>query len=129
MPGNPYTLPDSELTRLLAEDAPCGDATSFALGIGDRPGRLVFRARQAMVVCASEEARRMGELHGLRSVGEFVPAAAGSPPSPPSMPDFRKSVWPRPVASTPAMRPPMRVPVPPSWSPAPLIHPLRAMSR
>jgi molybdenum transport protein len=72
MPGNPYTLPDSELIRLLDEDAPCGDATTFALGIGDQPGRLVFRAHQAMVVCASEEARRMGELHGLRSVGEFV---------------------------------------------------------
>ena len=74
MSGNPYTLTDSELERLLAEDAPCGDATSFALGIGDRPGRLVFRARQAMIVCASEEARRMGELHGLHSVGEFVPS-------------------------------------------------------
>ena len=74
MSGNAYTLPDSELERLLAEDVSCGDATIFALGIGDRPGRLVFRARQAMVVCASEEARRMGELHGLHSVGEFVPS-------------------------------------------------------
>lgn len=74
MSGNPYTLPDSELERLLAEDAPCGDATTFALGIGDRPGRLVFRARQAMIVCASEEARRMGELHGLHSVGRLVPS-------------------------------------------------------
>ena len=76
MSGNAYTLPESELERLLAEDAPCGDATTFALGIGDRPGRLVFRARQAMVVCASEEARRMGELHGLHSVGEFVPSGS-----------------------------------------------------
>lgn len=76
MPGNPYILPDSELTRLLDEDVPCGDATTFALGIGDRPGRLVFRARQAMVVCASEEARRMGELHGLRTVGSM--AASGT---------------------------------------------------
>ena len=59
MSGNAYTLPESELERLLAEDAPCGDATTFPLGIGDRPGRLVFRARQAMIVCASEEARRV----------------------------------------------------------------------
>jgi molybdenum transport protein len=72
MPGNPYTLPDSELIRLLDEDVPCGDATTFALGIGDQPGRLVFRAREGMVVCASEEARRMGELHGLRCVGSVV---------------------------------------------------------
>ncbi|MFZ2973152.1 MAG: ModD protein [Ferribacterium limneticum] len=76
MSGNPYTLPDSELERLLDEDVPCGDATTFSLGIGDQPGRLVFRARQAMVVCASEEARRMGELHGLRSIGNVV--ASGS---------------------------------------------------
>ena len=74
MSGNLYTLPDSELEHLLAEDAPCGDATSFALGSGDRHGRLVFRARQAMVACASEEARRMGELHGLHSVGRLVPS-------------------------------------------------------
>lgn len=76
MTNNPYTLPDSELERLLDEDVPCGDATTFSLGIGDQPGRLVFRARQAMVVCASEEARRMGELHGLRSIGSVV--ASGS---------------------------------------------------
>lgn len=76
MSGNPYTLPDSELERLLDEDVPCGDATTFSLGIGDQPGRLVFRARQAMVVCASEEARRMGELHGLRCIGNVV--ASGS---------------------------------------------------
>ena len=72
----PYTLPDNELERLLDEDVPCGDATTFSLGIGDQPGRLVFRARQAMVVCASEEALRMGELHGLRSIGSVV--ASGS---------------------------------------------------
>lgn len=76
MSSNPYTLPDSELERLLDEDVPCGDATTFSLGIGDQPGRLVFRARQTMVVCASEEARRMGELHGLRSIGSVV--ASGS---------------------------------------------------
>lgn len=76
MSGNPYILTDSELERLLAEDVPCGDATTFALGIGEQAGRLVFRARQAMVVCASEEARRMGELHGLHSVGEFVPSGS-----------------------------------------------------
>lgn len=76
MSNNPYTLSDGELERLLDEDVPCGDATTFSLGIGDLPGRLVFRARQAMVVCASEEARRMGELHGLRSIGSVV--ASGS---------------------------------------------------
>jgi molybdenum transport protein len=71
---NPYTLPDSLLENLLHEDAPCGDATTFALGIGERAGHMVFRARYDMTVCGSEEARRMGELRGLRASGAFVPS-------------------------------------------------------
>lgn len=66
---SPYRLPDAFLESLLHDDSPCGDATTFALGIGQRPGRLVFRARQSMVLCGSEEACRMGELRGLRVVG------------------------------------------------------------
>ena len=72
---NPYTLPDHQLEALLHDDAPCGDATSFALGIGPQPGRLVFRARYDMVLCGSEEALRMGELRGLRRLGPL--AASG----------------------------------------------------
>lgn len=72
---NPYTLPDAYLEALLLDDTPCGDATTFALGIGGQAGRLVFRARYEMVVCGSEEARRMGELRGLLPIGAF--AASG----------------------------------------------------
>jgi molybdenum transport protein len=74
---NPYTLPDPELERLLGEDVPAGDATTLALAIGERPGRLDFRARYEMVVCGSEEARRLGELRGLTVSGE--PVASGTP--------------------------------------------------
>lgn len=73
---NPYTLSDAKLERLLDDDVPAGDATTFALGIGNAPGRLDFKARSAMVVCGSEEARRMGELRGLVPVGVF--AASGT---------------------------------------------------
>jgi len=73
---NPYTLTDTALELLQQEDTPSGDATTFALGIGEQPGRMVFRARYAMVVCGSEEARRMGELRGLRAVGTFVPSGS-----------------------------------------------------
>ena len=69
---NPYTLPDHELERLLGEDVPAGDATTFALDIGQRPGRIVFRARHAMTVCGSEEALRLGELRGLSRIGELT---------------------------------------------------------
>lgn len=73
---NPYTLTDATLEQLLQEDTPCGDATTFALGIGEQPGRLVFRARYEMVVCGSEEARRMGELRGLHALGSFAPSGS-----------------------------------------------------
>ena len=69
---SPYQLPDAYLETLLQDDAPCGDATTFALGIGESRGRLVFRARYDMVVCGSEEARRMGELRGLTQLGPLV---------------------------------------------------------
>lgn len=68
---NPYTLPDSALEALLHDDTPCGDATSFALGIGARSGQLICRARTAMVLCGVEEARRMGELRGLQ-IGSLI---------------------------------------------------------
>jgi len=73
---NPYTLPDATLQAMLLADAPHGDLTSRSLGIAAQAGRMSFRARQPMVVCGSEEARRMGELHGLRSTAP--PAASGT---------------------------------------------------
>ena len=59
---NPYCLPDSLLERLLHEDSPYGDATSFALGLGAHQGELHFAARQAMTLCASEDAQRMAQM-------------------------------------------------------------------
>ena len=44
---------DGELWRLLAEDVPHGDLTTHLLGVGERPGRVRFAARTAMVVCAT----------------------------------------------------------------------------
>lgn len=66
---SPYCLPDPELEALLEDDSPCGDATTFALGIGGQRGRMVFRARAGMVLCGAEEALRLGQLRGLRACG------------------------------------------------------------
>jgi molybdenum transport protein len=49
---------------MLAEDLPHGDLTTFALGIGDRPGRMDFAARGAFVVACVEDAARLIELAG-----------------------------------------------------------------
>lgn len=66
---SPYCLPDPELAALLQDDCPCGDATTYALGIGGQRGRMVFRARTDMVLCGAEEALRMGQLRGLQATG------------------------------------------------------------
>jgi molybdenum transport protein len=48
----------------VAEDVPYGDLTTRALGIGNRPGRIWFEARQSMIVACTEEAGRIMELAG-----------------------------------------------------------------
>jgi molybdenum transport protein len=67
-------LNDEALLRLLDDDVPCGDLTTLSLGIGAAPGRLEFRARQAMTVCATEEAARLFVLAGA---GGRIEAASG----------------------------------------------------
>lgn len=82
-------LSDSDLDRLFAEDVPYGDLTTQALGIGARPGRMVFRARAAMVVAATEDAARLIARAGgqvpqvvpsgtLAASGDVLLAADGS---------------------------------------------------
>ena len=57
-------LTDEELFRLQNEDVQYGDLTTRASGISQQTGRLEFRARQEMVVCAIEEAARLFTLNG-----------------------------------------------------------------
>jgi len=68
-------LSDEALARLLDDDVPCLDLTTASLGIGRTPGRLEFRARHAMTVCASEEAARLFALAGATAE---VAAASGA---------------------------------------------------
>jgi len=67
-------LADDLLRRMLAEDVPYGDLTTALLGIGDRPGRIAFFARGAMVACATEEAARLFEIGGARPAADLVPS-------------------------------------------------------
>lgn len=74
-------LGDSALLTLLHDDAPYGDLTTELLGIGGRPGLIVFTARGPMRVCASEEAIRLFQLTGAAArlklgSGRFAPAGA-----------------------------------------------------
>ena len=80
---------DHQLQALLEDDVPCGDLTTQALGIGAQPAQLAFSARQAMTLCATEEAVRLFELAGaqarlvacsgtLAAAGERLLEATGS---------------------------------------------------
>jgi molybdenum transport protein len=71
-------LPDSELDRFLEEDCPYGDLTTHLLGIGSRPGRIVFTTREETVICCVEEAARLLERCGAR-VTRMEPSGARLP--------------------------------------------------
>lgn len=60
-------LSDATLQALLAEDAPFGDLTTAGLGLSARAGTVVYSARGALVVAATEEAARVIELCGARA--------------------------------------------------------------
>ncbi|MDD2581556.1 MAG: ModD protein [Desulfuromonadaceae bacterium] len=52
-------LPDSDIERFIEEDIPYGDLTTHLLGIGNRPGRIVFSTREDTTLCGTEEASRV----------------------------------------------------------------------
>ncbi|MBI1206589.1 MAG: ModD protein [Azospirillum sp.] len=68
-------LRDAELDELLLQDAPCGDLTTESLGLGDRPGRVTFAARNDMVLCCSEEAARLLQRAGA-APGAVMPSGS-----------------------------------------------------
>ncbi|MGE5477321.1 MAG: ModD protein [Bacteroidales bacterium] len=70
-------IADSELERFLAEDMPYGDLTTHALGIGGKPGRMIFRARGAMVVAGAEEAARL-IVHAGGQIGQVLPSGSAA---------------------------------------------------
>ena len=69
------SIPVSLLERLLAEDAPNGDLTTLSLGIGALPGRMEFRARQAMVVAGTDIAADMIRMAGAEASAVLAPGA------------------------------------------------------
>lgn len=60
-------VPTALLDALLAEDAPCGDLTTRALGLEGQAARISFQARHAQVVACSDVAAAL-----LRHVGVDV---------------------------------------------------------
>jgi molybdenum transport protein len=57
-------LSDEAIAQLIEEDVPYFDLTTVGLGIGQQPGAIEFYSRHPMVICGTEEAKRVFELCG-----------------------------------------------------------------
>ena len=64
---------ESEIDRLIEEDVPYFDLTTFVLGIGNEEGEITYSPRHEIVVCGTEECRRIIEKLGGK-VLEFIPS-------------------------------------------------------
>lgn len=60
-------LSDDQLLQLLHEDVPYGDLTTDLLLDPRQQVEMVFSARQAMTLCASEEVARLSVLKGVET--------------------------------------------------------------
>lgn len=59
-------LDDNILLNMLKEDCPFDDITTNGLGISEKPAQALLTARDEMVICGVEEAKRLFELAGAQ---------------------------------------------------------------
>jgi molybdenum transport protein len=64
---------ESEVDRIIEEDVPYFDLTTYVLGIGDVECEISFSSRHEMVVCGTEECKRVLERLEAKVIG-FVPS-------------------------------------------------------
>jgi molybdenum transport protein len=64
---------DYDIDRLIEDDAPLGDLTTFLLDIGHQSGRLTLKTRHSMTVSGTEEAERLYQKNGLH-IHSIVPS-------------------------------------------------------
>ena len=62
-----------EIDRLIKEDVPYIDLTSWSLGIRDQAARITYTAREDAVVCGTEEVRMIFDRLGIK-MEKFVPS-------------------------------------------------------
>jgi molybdenum transport protein len=71
-----FRITTARLEAMLREDAPYGDLTTLALGIGDARGQAVLRAGATMVLCCAEEAEALFSLAGCTDVHRVAASGA-----------------------------------------------------
>lgn len=63
---------ETDIDRLVEDDVPTGDMTSFLIGLKEQKGKITMYARHDMIVCCLEEAERMYRKNGL-TINFLVP--------------------------------------------------------
>ncbi|MDB5370980.1 MAG: modD [Roseomonas sp.] len=71
-----FLIATPRLEAMLLEDAPYGDLTTQALGIGDTRGQAVLRAGATMTLCCAEEAETLFRLAGCADVHRVAASGA-----------------------------------------------------
>ena len=56
---------DSDIDRLIEDDLPAGDMTTFLLDLAGMNGSIALIARNPMIACCTEEAVRLYKKSGL----------------------------------------------------------------
>lgn len=64
---------EDEIDRLVEDDVPLGDLTSYSLGIGNRQGTITLKARHSMVISGTEEVSRLYTKNDL-DVTDMLPS-------------------------------------------------------
>ena len=64
---------ESDIDRLIEDDLPAGDMTTFLLNLAGKKGSISLIARNEMIACCTEEAVRLYKKVGL-DVSFFVPS-------------------------------------------------------
>ena len=62
-----------EIDRLVKEDVPYIDLTSWSLGIREQPGRIAYFTREDAVVCGTEEVRMIFDRLNIKTE-RFIPS-------------------------------------------------------
>lgn len=71
-----FLISNARLDAMLREDAPYGDLTTQALGIGEERGQAVLRAGATMMLCGAEEAEALFRLAGCTEVHRVAASGA-----------------------------------------------------
>lgn len=71
-----FLISTARLDAMLREDAPYGDLTTSALGIGAERGQAVLRAGATMTLCGAEEAEALFRLAGCPDIHRVAASGA-----------------------------------------------------